>query len=649
MSRTEAIQQYEAALKLGQKYYHDAIRRSRYPYPLVLDEILDEHTVAGRAELGIINIPSDLIIGTKSAGRTAALAGNFMPLLNESSEFAGKWITLCEAHLSDEGIRDPIECFEYLGRFYIQEGNKRASVLMSFGAPTVPGRVTRIIPEYSDDRDIQLYYEFMQFYSVSGMYGVSFRHQGDYLRLLALLGTGEEHVWTDRERKSFSAGFSHFCDAFEKLCPENAKITPAEALLVWLEVFPFSDIKELSLTDLVQKLQTIWPDVLTRETKPALEVISEPENRSQGVLSRLFSFTHPDHVKVAFIYAYPPESSAWTRAHDHGREYLEKTLGDKVTVSVYHAYNRDYYTEMVKAVSDGAQVIFATTPPMIDACRRIASAFKNVKVLNCALSRPYTGVRMYYSRIYECKFITGAIAGAMAENDLVGYISNFPIIGDPANINAFALGVRMTNPRAKIALRWSCLPGNPLRELMDEGAAVISNRDATNSTNIHWALEWGTYKLATDGSMTPLAVPCWDWGRFYERVILSILNGSWAALSGDRSVNYWWGLSSGVVSIQFSDLLPPGVASMGKMLVNGISSGFVHPFKTRITDQNGILRNDGSEDFSSAALMDMDWLCDNIEGRIPSYDELLPFAKETVRLFGLSRNLIIPEKETEQL
>ena len=133
MSRTEAIQQYEAALKLGQKYYHDAIRRSHYPYPLVLDEILDEHTVAGRAELGIINIPSDLIIGTKSAGRTAALAGNFMPLLNASSEFAGKWITLCEAHLSDEGIRDPIECFEYLGRFYIQEGNKRASVLMSFG------------------------------------------------------------------------------------------------------------------------------------------------------------------------------------------------------------------------------------------------------------------------------------------------------------------------------------------------------------------------------------------------------------------------------------------------------------------------------------------------------------------------------------
>ena len=92
MSRTEAIQQYEAALKLGQKYYHDAIRRSRYPYPLVLDEILDEHTVAGRAELGIINIPSDLIIGTKSAGRTAALSWSSLYMKAAAMEKTGNCI-----------------------------------------------------------------------------------------------------------------------------------------------------------------------------------------------------------------------------------------------------------------------------------------------------------------------------------------------------------------------------------------------------------------------------------------------------------------------------------------------------------------------------------------------------------------------------
>ena len=47
MNRIEAVEQYSHAVKLGQKYLHDAVNRSTYPYPLVLDEILDERTLAG--------------------------------------------------------------------------------------------------------------------------------------------------------------------------------------------------------------------------------------------------------------------------------------------------------------------------------------------------------------------------------------------------------------------------------------------------------------------------------------------------------------------------------------------------------------------------------------------------------------------------
>ena len=101
MSRQEAIDQYNRALRLGQKFYKSAVSRGGYPYPLVLDDILNESTVAGRASIGLVNIPSELIIGTKSAGRVSAMAGNFMPLLEEQSEFGAKWISLCEAHLSD--------------------------------------------------------------------------------------------------------------------------------------------------------------------------------------------------------------------------------------------------------------------------------------------------------------------------------------------------------------------------------------------------------------------------------------------------------------------------------------------------------------------------------------------------------------------
>ena len=51
---------------------------------------------------------------------------------------------------------------------------------------------------------------------------------------------------------------------------------------------------------------------------------------------------------------------------------------------------------------------------------------------------PYSTVRTYYSRIYEGKFITGAIAGAMADNNRIGYVGSYPIFGVPASINAFA-------------------------------------------------------------------------------------------------------------------------------------------------------------------------------------------------------------------
>ena len=72
--RPEALDQYNKALKAGQKYYKDAIGTGSYPYLPVLDEIVDESHVAARMELGVINVPLSLVTGTKSAGRTTALA-----------------------------------------------------------------------------------------------------------------------------------------------------------------------------------------------------------------------------------------------------------------------------------------------------------------------------------------------------------------------------------------------------------------------------------------------------------------------------------------------------------------------------------------------------------------------------------------------
>ena len=647
MSRQEAFEQYSYALKLGQKYYKSAVISGGYPYLQALDEVLDESMVVGRAEIGLVNIPSEQIVGVKSVGRRSALAGNFMPLLDTDSEFATKWIALCEAHLSDEGIRDPIKCCEYMGRFYVQEGNKRVSVLKSYHAPTIPGIVTRIVPEFSDDPAVQIYYEFMNFYRLAGLYQLNFSHSGSFAKLQAALGFAPKHVWTDEERRSFLSGYYYFKSAFDKLNVNKLAVTAADALLVWLQVFSFSDIKNQGPQELQKNLSTVWPDIEIMAQGQPISVSVCPKGQSRKLISKLFS-VHPGRLNAAFIYGFDPARSAWTRAHEHGREYLEKHMADRVDTHVYYANGRNYAEAMEQAVSDGADIIFATTPLMIGACRRIAALHSGLRVMNCSLSLPYTGVRSYYSRIYECKFITGAIAGAMAEQNTIGFVANYPIYGVPAGINAFALGAKLTNPRAKIKLVWSCTKGDPLKELTDQGISVISNKEATNPENEHWAMEWGTYKLQPDGSMLPLAVPCWNWGPFYEKVMLCIMSGEYDSKAPGQAINYWWGMNSGVIDVQLSDSIPDGVRSLAEILKKGITNGTIDPFKCRLVDQNGLVRSDGGRDLTPEEIMFMDWLCDNVEGTIPAFDQLLPSSQDMVRVLGVYRDKIPPETEEEK-
>ena len=122
------IEDYRSAQRAGQRAYRANVARGQSPYLAVLDDILTDVDIVAQEPLGLVDIPAESIVGTKTAGRHTAFASNFMPLLDDDTEFAVKWSNLCDAHL-EEGIHTPIIAFEYLNKFYVQEGNKRVSVL----------------------------------------------------------------------------------------------------------------------------------------------------------------------------------------------------------------------------------------------------------------------------------------------------------------------------------------------------------------------------------------------------------------------------------------------------------------------------------------------------------------------------------------
>lgn len=647
MLNQTATDEYTQAMRLGQKEYREALMAGRSPHPAVLDELLPEGGTESVTDVGLVEIPSERIVGVKSSGRITAFSPTFRPLLEAKSEFATKWINLCAAHLGDTGITDPIVCFEYLGDFYVQEGNKRVSVLRHFGAARIPGNVRRILPPMSDDPRIKAYYEFLEFYRTSKVYSVQFRRPGDYAKLLAFVGKKPGEAWTEDERRTFNAYFQYFREALNGVKDKTEDLLPEEALLAWLDLNPYTDLGALSATELKKSVSALWEDMVTTNKEDGVKVQTKAEDDSKSsFMSRLLSGL--EVLNVAFIHQLTPAKSAWVLGHEAGREYLEQVFGERIRVRSYFGANNAELAEkrIEQAVAEGAQLVFTTAPPLTRATVKAAVKYPKIRFLNCSVDQRYSSIRTYYGRIYEAKFITGAVAGAMAGDDRIGYIASYPIFGVPASINAFALGAQLTNPRAQIELRWSCVEGTPQADFFADGIRVISNRDAPTQSKMYLDFcNYGTYLMGDRGDLVPLCSPTWLWGNFYEFVINSIQAGGWKQEKGlTTAINYWLGMDSGVIGVSLSDKLPEGVRQMAKILQSGMSVGAIDPFQRRIVAQDGTVKNDGTRRFSAEEVLHMDWLCDNVLGEIPPYEQILPISQAMVRELGIYRDSIPAEK-----
>ena len=175
------IEDYLEAKKLGDRTYRNALLFGQTPYLPALDEKLQKEEIQGENRLGIMEIPLEDIVGTKTKARQQSFARNFMPILSPKTEFATKWSSLFDS-VCEEGVREPILVYEYRYQFYVQEGNKRVSVSRYNKAVSIPAMVIRILPKRTEDKDNKLYYEFVDFYKDSGLYGIYFSEPGSYER-----------------------------------------------------------------------------------------------------------------------------------------------------------------------------------------------------------------------------------------------------------------------------------------------------------------------------------------------------------------------------------------------------------------------------------------------------------------------------------
>ena len=425
MTRMEALEEYVHAQKRAQRDYREKMAAGQYPYLPVLDDILENARVENQLPIGTVEIPLALVVGTKTAGRTAAFASNFLPLLSPKTEFANKWVSLCQAHV-DEGIRDPIRCFEYLGRFYVQEGNKRVSVLKYFNADSITANVTRVMPQYSDSPLVKLYYEFVEYYPLCQLYTLTFTQEGSFARLQKALGKAPGEKWSNDDRANVISLYNWVKKAYYAHGGQHLHTTVGDVMLLLMRVYTMADLQKRSPAELAKDLDAIWDDVLAIEHPQPVKLSTKPAEPAEPagpkllnkILPAILPNQKPTHLKVAFVNERSPETSTWTSQHEFGRCQLDQVFPGTVETVAYHnavvGSNADALVE--QAIAEGADIVFTTSPKLVGAALRAALRHPETRILNCSVDMPYTSIRTYYTRVYEAKFISGAIASAMARS-----------------------------------------------------------------------------------------------------------------------------------------------------------------------------------------------------------------------------------------
>lgn len=626
---------YKEALKQGQREKRHLISRGQYPYLPVMDEMMSRERLNSGMRLGIMQIPSEFIVGTKTEGRTNAFAANFMPLLEEKTEFALKWKMLCKAHL-EEGIREPIKVYEYMNRFYVEEGNKRVSVLKFFGAVTIPAQVTRILPPKGDAPELKLYYEFLDFYKCTKINYIEFSREGSYIKLQKLLGKGIDSVWSEEEASKFRANYYYFRHVFESLGGKEIQCTVADAFLGYINIYGYDSFKEKSASQIKQEIQSIWEELVLLQEEESIDLKLHPEEERKISFFEKMFVDEQRQVKVAFVHDKTAEESGWTYGHELGRLHVEKVFGEKILTKSYE-YAMDAPEEVIEhAIKEGYEIVFTTSPKLLNASLSVAVKYPDKMILNCSLNKSHRFIRTYYARMYEAKFIIGAIAGALTDNDKVGYLCDYPIYGQIAGINAFALGVQMVNPRAKVYLEWSCIGGvhNALCRLRDRGISLVSSQDFARTSEDE-KRPFGLFKF-DENRRTNLAMPVWHWGVYYEKLIQSILNRTMKLQyeTSNKALNYYWGMSAGVVELICSNHLPEGVKKLAGLLKTAICSGVYNPFCGPFETQAGEVLDKEGQGVTLENIITMNWLAKNIVGTIPEYEQLSEEGKATVESAG---------------
>lgn len=274
----ESCEHYRRSYALAKRILLEN-KKLRFPLtPVSLNMILDDSMISRKQELGILEIPTNLIVGVaEDSERRQLYTKDFLPVSPPDSDYADQWCRLYQVLLSNADFDKPISCYEYLGKFYVCDGMKRVSAAKYHSVACLRAQVIRILPLNAASREVSLYYDFLYQYRFTKLYQLQFTQPGFYEELQTGLGLRAMHRWSNSDRAYFLAHWPRIEEAFHKSYDGMLLITAADALVILMRKYSFETITSMESWILPRVFQALGKELyaLSLSVKSAMNEESE--------------------------------------------------------------------------------------------------------------------------------------------------------------------------------------------------------------------------------------------------------------------------------------------------------------------------------------------------------------------------------------
>ena len=336
----------------------------------------------------------------------------------------------------------------------------------------------------------------------------------------------------------------------------------------------------------------------------------------------LVLFCHPAQsapakkLRMGFVYVSPAGSEGFSYSHDVARRQIgeaDSLLTTSYAESVPEGADAErVFMSIARKKND---IVVGTSFGYLETMLKVAKEFPDTVFLHCSGGKATSNLSSFFGRMYQPRYLTGMVAGAMTKSNRIGYVAAFNTIPEVLRgINAFALGVQSVNPKAVVHVAWTHTWFEPIieseaaAELIAAGADVLTmHQDSPVALEV--AEKAGIFSIGYHNDMSAFApkghlvAAVWNWTPFYERVVREVREGTW------ESGIFWLGMETGIVDISgISKDVPEALRNEVLARRQEIIEGTFTVFNGPIYDQEGTLRVDEGSTPDDAVLHSMDWL-----------------------------------------